>query len=169
MFFMGEDSLSAKQMVRNTGANLQHGKKSEFFQNWLLKHGLDAKSIDPYDPSFVERLRLKLALLAEYDERTRVLLEFYKSTSARGLTMMDELVNLKAQILAREKQLVEQNIDPLTDRHLQSAKHREFEIIKFLESLKYDKEKTERVIESKKPSDEDIPFIMDIDPCNTPN
>ena len=155
--------ISVQKHVAAVGNPLKHGEKSAYFQDFLKKNGLSKDDLDVFDCDFVTKLKLKLNYLNEYSEQTKILLSYYKSTGARGLSMLDRLVNLKSEILSREKYLTEQGIDPLTDRHLKNALESEFEIVKFLEKIKYDKEKTDLVLNSrdKGKTGDDIVFIRD--------
>jgi hypothetical protein len=143
--------------------SITHGKRSEHFQNFLERYGCTLKDVDTFDPNFSTKFQLKLDLLNEFDQRIKGALLFYKSTGARGLSMLDELVHLRGQILEREKKLVQEGKDPLTDQALQRANSRLFEIVKFLEHIKYDQEKTERIHELKKEEnrDDDIIFVRE--------
>jgi len=147
-----------KLSVAQSKRSIKTGVRSVHFQNFLKRHGLDSKDLNLEDPNFRERLSLKVALLNEHALQTEALLEYYKSTGARGLSMYDELVNLKGQILERERTLRNDGVDPLTDRALTSAKKREFEIVKFLEGIKYDKEKTDRQAGVVQMKDADVAF-----------
>ena len=155
--------ISVKKHISAVGNPLKHGEKSAYFQEFLKKNGLDNQGIDIFEPDFATKVKLKLDFLNEYSEQTKILLSYYKSTGARGLSMLDRLVNLKSEILAREKYLKEQGIDPLTDRHLKNALESEFEIVKFLEKIKYDREKTELVMNVKNigKTGDDIAFIRE--------
>jgi len=149
---------------KNTSVSnsLIHGRDSVHFKNFLDKYGITLKSPDAFAPDFVEKMQIKLNLLNEFHEKTNAALLFYKSTGARGLSMLDELVHLRGQILEREQMLVKEGKDPLTDQALQRANSRLFEIVKFLEHIHYDKEKTERIHELKKvDKEDDIIFIRD--------
>lgn len=130
------------------------------FQDFLASNGLRYEDYSISDPTFLDKVKLKVCLLREHELRTQLLLEWYHSTGQRGLTMMGELVNLKSQILEREQTLKESEIDPLTDFALQKAKKREFEIVKFLESIEFDREKSQRELNSKS-RDKDHAFIVD--------
>lgn len=159
--------LSVRQAIAMVGNPLKTGDSSPYFQEFCKKYGISKEDLEVRDPSFVDRIKLKLAYLDEHREQCDILLAFYKSTGARGLNMLDRLINLRAEILQREKYLQENGTDPLADRVLMSARRDEFEIVKFLEKIRYDKEKTEMLISTKKESDDDIAFIVEVPPRTT--
>lgn len=155
-------TVTVKQSIANSKRKLVTGDHSSMFQGFLKKHGISKKEIARFESGgLTEQMKFKIALLNEYNALTSVLLDYYKSTGARGLSMYDELVNLKSQILEREKYLRDQGKDPLEDTALRIAKNREFEIIKFLERIKFEKEKIVVEDQLKKDRDSDILFVSE--------
>lgn len=121
---------------------LKTGKTSGRLQQFLKERGLPTheeirKSVMP--PS--EAVLKKIELLERYNQELQVILEYYKSTGERGLTAFDSLVKLNTQILELEEKLQESGENPLESKEYQEALKQKLELMKFLERIKFDKQK----------------------------
>ena len=76
--------------------------------------------------------------------------ELYKVTSARGTRVFDELIALDVDITNRRSKLRSEGIDPLEDKHLQDALALKLDMMKFLEKIKWDKEREYVKLKSEK-------------------
>lgn len=132
----------AKEKSKLSGhiGRLIHGERSELFQKWLKKHHLELPDLPQYD-DWLQELKARIVWIEIKKRELEYFLEFYRTVGKKGLLVIDELMDLESQIARREMKLIKEGKDPLEDKPLQQAKKRRLELIKFIEKLKWDKEK----------------------------
>lgn len=147
---------SSNALKKGDNENTQFGK-------WLRSVGLELPAIpEPNTGSLVEDYKMKALVLKEREKLLEGYIMLYKSIGGRGATALGMLMELDAEILLRKDKVRSMGGDILEDASLQDAEKRKFEIIKFLDKLKFDKEKAYvELIATKADKDEDFAFEYD--------
>jgi len=110
------------------------------FNKWLKANGI--KLTPPPDTGdFIQDLNNRVRFIKEREKLLEGQIALYKSINARGHTVFGQLMELETDILTRRNNLKQEGKDPIDDKPLQDAEHRRFEMMKFLEKIKFDKDK----------------------------
>lgn len=126
--------------VRKSLGPLKNGNHSERFQKFLKRYDLDLPR--PKETGdIIQDIKNAIAWREQRAKYLEVIVDFYKSTYARGMQIFDELIDLEDMIMKRRKKLEEEGIDPLEDEALQKALDRKFKMMQYLDKIKFDKEK----------------------------
>lgn len=146
-------------------SNLKHGDNSKEFQDFLKRYDLQLPR--PKETGdIIQDIKNAIEWRKRRAEYLSVIVDFYKSTYARGKEMFDELIMLEDMIMKRQKRLEEEGIDPLEDEPLQKAMDRKFKIMQYLDKIKFEKDKfyTEQKIKDMKRSiGSDNLFVVEAD------
>lgn len=145
---------------------LKHGERSKLFQDFLKRYDLDIPR--PKETGdIIQDIKNSIIWREQRAKYLEMIIDYYKSTYARGMQILDEIIQLDTDILKRTKYLESQGIDPLTDKDLMEARKQKFEMMKYLDKIKFEKDKF--VIEQKtkdasssNPSNDKM-FVVDID------
>lgn len=121
------------------------GRRSKLFTTFCAKHGLDMKDIEL---SSTGKLSLDInnaiKLLHERDKKMRVLLDYYKSTGARGLQLFDQWVDLNARLVELEAKYKRDGKNILEWEQYPRYVELQLKLARFLESINWDKRKFEQ-------------------------
>jgi hypothetical protein len=160
----------SKSKIGNTNAlKVGNMEKDTQFKKFLQEYNLKIDDIDTAlkDEEFKEELKNKVVLARVNEKYLQSMIELYKSINARGTTMWGELISLENDILERKQYNKLNNINNLEDKHLQKALDRKFEIMKFLDRIKFDKQKALADMKMKqvnRDNNDDDLFTIEINP-----
>ena len=160
----------SKSKIGNTNAlKVGNMEKDTQFKRFLQEYNLKIDDIDTAlkDEEFKEELKNKVVLARVNEKYLQSMIELYKSINARGTTMWGELISLENDILERKQYNKLNNINNLEDKHLQKALDRKFEIMKFLDRIKFDKQKAladMKMKQANRDNNDDDLFTIEINP-----
>ncbi|WP_298752942.1 hypothetical protein [uncultured Arcobacter sp.] len=143
--------------------NLTKGtSKGTAFDKWLKANGVE---LDPPKESgdLIQDIKNRTVWLQEREKVLEGYMVLYRSMKARGASVYGQLMELDAEILEKKRQLKLEGKSPLDDDSLERAEKRKFEMIKFLDRMKFDIEKTKADLYTKSvlKEDEDVLFTVD--------
>ena len=161
----------SKAKIGNANAlKVGNMEKETQFKKFLQEHNLKIDDIDTAlkEEEFDEKLKNKIVLARVNEKYLQSMIELYKSINARGTTMWGELISLENDILERKQHNNLKGINNLEDRYLQKALDRKIEIMKFLDRIKFDKQKAIADMKMKQANrdnnnDDDL-FTVEINP-----
>lgn len=141
---------------RQKANRLVHGRDSKQFQGWLKKKGLPTiEELRQVEVVTIDDMREKVRLLEKYNQETEIILQYFKNVGRRGMEAIDSLGKLHMQLLELEEKLKLQGLNPLESKEYQDALKQKLELMKFLERIKFDKQKAAAEWSLKKQASED--------------
>jgi len=124
------------------------------FDRWLKNHGFDIpKPSLPKDSDWLDQLKANIEYVNRRKKYLEGMVEFYKSINARGDSVWDMIMSAESDLMEMRKKLENDGINPMEDKEFQNALKLKFEMIKFLERIKFDKAKAATELQMRKEKD----------------
>lgn len=142
---MKKRKTSLRRKIASQTNPLTTGRRSPRFMEFCARHDLDMKDIELKSSGKLSiDVMNAVKLLETRNQKIQVLLDYYKSTGARGLRLLDQLITLNARLAEIEVEYEKRGWNILEWKEYPKYIHLQIKLTQFLEGIRWDKEKFEQ-------------------------